>query len=282
MIQSTAEKAHEVVAKAEKIPSVSPAAIRLIKMVEDPAVGRREIAETLGLDEVLAANVFKYGNSAAVGARKPFKSLLQVVDYVGFNTVKNIALFVAAKSTINDKKLWFRTVFVSIATKKFCSMLQENQENSDATYMLALFHNIGSLVFKLFYADAYKRCQAEPSIEKRLKLEIENFGINHLELSATLLNKWGFPNYVIQNILFQVDYHSHKYTKANAIVELARRLYEVQDAVDGGEVNKNDLIAALAADDFGKVMTKFELDKLAINVELLYGLVNAAEASFKS
>ena len=281
MIQKTVDKAHEVVAKAEKMTSVSPIAIQLIKMVEDPAVGRQQIADTLGLDEVLAANVFKYGNSAAVGARKPFRSIVQVVDYVGFNTIKNIALFIAARNSITDKKLWFRTVFVSIATKRFCGMIDQSVDATDEAYMLALFHNLGSLVFKLFYEEEFKICQAESGIHHRLALETMKFGINHLELSATLLNKWGFPNNVIQQILFQVDYHSHKYTKANAMVELARRLYEVQNG-DDAEINKNDLQKALAADDFTKVMAKHGLDKLDISVDLLYGLTNAAESSSRA
>lgn len=281
MIQKTVDKAHEVVAKAEKMPSVSPIAIQLIKMVEDPAIGRQQIADTLGLDEILAANVFKYGNSAAVGARKPFRGVVQVVDYVGFNTIKNIALFVAARNSINDKKLWFRTVFISIAVKRFCSMLDKSIETSDEAYMLALFHNLGSLVFKLFYEEEFKKCQEEPNIHQRLTLETAKFGINHLELSATLLNKWGFPNNVIQQILFQVDYHSHKYTQANAMVELARRLYEVQNCEDA-EINKNDLQRALVADDFNKVMSKHGLDKLDISVDFLYGLTNAAESSSRA
>lgn len=280
MIENTIDKAHEVVSSAEKIPSISPVAIQLIQMVEDPAVGRQEIADTLGLDEVLAANVYKYGNSAAVGARKPFRNLLAVVDYVGFNAIKNIALFVAARNAINDKKLWFRTVFVSIATKKLCSMLDQDRDFSDEAYMHALFHNIGSLVFKLFYTEEYNQCQAEASINKRLEMETNKFGLNHLELSATLLNKWGFPNYVIQNILHQLNYQSHRFTKVNAIVELARRLYEVQDT--NLEFNKHDLQNALVADNFDQIMTRFDLDKLDINVDLLLGLLNAAESAVRS
>ncbi|MDD9898179.1 MAG: HDOD domain-containing protein, partial [Candidatus Melainabacteria bacterium] len=199
---------------------------------------------------------------------------------VGFNAIKNIALFVAARNAINDKKLWFRTVFVSVATKKLCSMLEEGPDFVDAAYMLALFHNIGSLVFKLFYTDEYNECQAEPDIHKRLEMESEKFGINHLELSATLLNKWGFPNDVIQNILNQVSYESHKFTKANAIVELARRMYEVQDY--DAEINKNLLKERLTADEFDKIIKKYRMDRLDLSVDLVYGLVNAAESALRS
>ncbi|MDD9898054.1 MAG: HDOD domain-containing protein [Candidatus Melainabacteria bacterium] len=267
-------KTHDTTAvmkQAEDLPSLSATATELISMLNNPNAGRQEVANLIYFDEVVAAAVFRYANSAAVGARIHFTNMLEVVDYIGLNAIKNIVLLIAAKQVIQDPKLWLRSVFISGSCGKHCAILDEGGNFNDLSFMLALFHNLGSIVFRANYPTDYQLVQTETDSMKRLELEKQIFGINHLELSAKILESWKFVPELVSLARFQQDVA--KFTKANLLVEIYARLFEL------GEINQEAIDQVLQENNLAKLIKKFNLDSSIFTEDFVNELFDQAQDS---
>lgn len=263
-------KAEKILAQAVDLPALSSTAIKLIGMLDDMKTTRIEVVKTINLDEVLAASVFKYANSAAVGARVRFINLLDVIDYIGFTSVKNIVLYVAAKKVINDESLWLRSVFITNTYNKIANLLNEPRSSIDLGFMLALFHNLGSLVFRNFYREEFQESSVIKDFAKRLSKEKQLFGMNHLDLSVIILENWKFAEDLIDLVKTQADFGKNSFTKNNLIVELARRLFELE------EVDEASIAKLLSDDKLTKHMKVHGLDKLDMTEDFVNDLFDEA------
>ncbi|MDA1021158.1 MAG: HDOD domain-containing protein [Cyanobacteria bacterium] len=263
-------KVETILAQAEDLPALSSTATKLIGMLDDMKTTRIEVVKTINLDEVLAASVFKYANSAAVGARLRFINLLDVIDYIGFTSVKNIVLYVAAKKVINDESLWIRSVFITNTYKKIANLLNEPRSSIDLGFMLALFHNLGSLVLRNFYREEFQESSVINDFANRLSKEKQLFGMNHLDLSVIILENWQFPKELIDLVKTQADFGKNSFTKINLIIELARRLFEME------QVDQVSIAKLLSDDKLTKHMKVHGLDKLDLTEDFVNDLFDEA------
>jgi HD-like signal output (HDOD) protein len=270
IIDMSQVKAQTILAQAEDLPALSSTATKLIGMLDDMKTTRIELVKTINLDEVLAASVFKYANSAAIGARVRFINVLDVIDYIGFTSVKNIVLFVAAKKVINDESLWFRSVFITNTYKKIATLIDEPKSSIDLGFMLALFHNLGSLVFRNFHREEFQESSAIKDFAKRLSHEKQLFGMNHLDLSVIILENWKFAEDLIDLVKLQADFGKTSFTKHNLIVELARRLFELE------EVDEASIAKLLSDDKLTKQMKTHRLDSLELTEDFVNDLFDEA------
>lgn len=271
-IMVSPSKVDAVILKAEELPSLSTTALKLIKMLDNLDVARIDVAETVSLDEVLAASIFKYANSAAVGARVKFTNLIAVIDYIGLVNIKNIVMMAAAKQVIKDEKLWLRSVFISNSVKRMGVLINESREFLDSSFLLALFHNLGSLVFRIYYAEEYKQCCSEKDFQLRLSKERRFFGIDHLELGATVLDRWKFPRDLIDLVKSQADIKSAEFTKQNTLIEIARCLFELE------EVDQANIDMIFTNSDLKKQMRKHGLNSTEFKEDFVNELFDEAEA----
>lgn len=265
--------ADTVILQAENLPSLSSTAAKLIGMLDNPDIARSTVADTLNLDEILAASVFKYANSAIVAARVRFTNMMAVIDYIGLDSIKDIVFLVAAKQVIKDESLWRRSVFISNAVKKLAKEINETKDFSDLSFMLALFYNLGSLVFRTYYRDDYQQSIAITDFQKRLAKEKSLFGLNHLELSAIILKRWKFPQELIDLVKSQADYSSNSFDKHNTLVEIARNLFELE------EVNENNIKAIFADSKLKKKINQYDLDHLDFTEKFVNKLFDETEAT---
>jgi HD-like signal output (HDOD) protein len=265
--------ADTVILQAENLPSLSPTAVKLIRMLDNPDIARSTVADTLNLDEILAASVFKYANSAIVAARVRFTNMIAVIDYIGLDSIKDIVFLVAAKQVIKDESLWRRSVFISNTVKKLTKEINETKDFNDLSFMLALFYNLGSLVFRIYYRDEYQQSLALTDFQKRLAKEKSIFGLNHLELSAIILKRWKFPEELIDLVKSQADYTSDKFTKHNTLVEISRRLFELE------EVNESNIKAILTDDKLKKKINQYNLSHFDFTEDFVNKLFDEAETT---
>jgi HD-like signal output (HDOD) protein len=212
-----------------KLPAVSTVAMQMISLIEDLRTSRQEIIELLKLDEVLFAECFRHANSASVSSFRKFVTINEIVDVLGFSHIKKVALFTAAKSVIDDPKVWFESVFVAIAADHLARKNRFDYHLCDIVYMAALFQNFGSFLLSYFYPKIYRNLNKIVDYDERLKAQEEEFGYHSLDISILVLKNYNVPEYVIDVIRNQINVYTDKARKENVFIEIARVLQEMQN-----------------------------------------------------
>lgn len=229
----------------EEMPAVSSAALKLLEIINNPRTSREDVMKLVSVDEVLLASVFKYANSAAFGGYKRYESLKEIIEALGFNNIREIAVMVAARSVIKNNDLWLYSVFLGISAQKLAKQLDKDIKYTEEIYMASLLSSYGKLIINHFYPDEYSKIQKEEDFRKQLQIEERIFGINHLQLSANVLYAWGLPGSVISIIRNdQLTNPDPVIAQQNEIMDLARRLtymeesdeYEIEDLLYDPEI----------------------------------------------
>lgn len=212
-----------------KLPAVSTAAMQIVNSIEDLRTSRQQIIELLKLDEVLFAECFRHANSASVSSFRKFVTINEIVNVLGFTHIKKVALFTAAKSVIDDPKVWFESVFVAIAADHLARKNRFDYHLCDIVYMAALFQNFGSFLLNYFYPQIYKNLNKIVDYDERLKAQQKEFGFHSLDISILVLKNYNVPEYVIDVIRNQINVYTDKARKENVFIEIARVLQEMQN-----------------------------------------------------
>lgn len=213
-------RTNDLYAKAAEIPVISPAVIELINIVGEPDTTNSQIVAVVGTDTVLCSSIFKFANSATLAARRKVRSLEEAVYLLGLNELKILSFLTAAKRIVLDADLWYKSVFTAHAARKIAKELGKNTKYQEDIYLAGLMHTIGLLVFKLYYHNEYKEINQETDKYKRLKLEKELFGTDHLALAHHILKTSDLPESVIEIIRNQSKSNSKNKNEENIILDL--------------------------------------------------------------
>lgn len=250
---------------ASRLPAISTVPLTVVSLIEDPDTTREEIFEMVASDQSLFAECFKQANSVAVSSLREYKTISEVVDILGFNLLKKVALFVSAKSLIDDPTIWLESVFTAVAAKYLALEAGYDEVQSDRAYMAGLFVNYGSFFIKKFYNASYARISKIENFKERITEEYRVFGYSYPELSALILSRWNVPQYVIDIISRQVNVfdQDRPHDDFNVFLEVARNLYYVR----GANVNARSIRDRLALDEVRALVlgTNLNLDKFSIN-----------------
>ena len=220
---------------AEQLPAISPAALHLVSLIDNPRTTREQLVEMISTDQTILAQCFKQANSVAMGFNREYKSLEAVVDVMGFSHIRKVGLFVAAKSIIEDPMVWFESVFLAVASQYVARKSGRNSVDIDKVYIAALFLNYGSYFFKQFYPGIYANIQSTNDFALRMQQERGEFGFTFPEVSAIILATYEIPDSILDIIRAQEFVYQEDASKENVSIEIARLMFNLQDA-DAGAI----------------------------------------------
>jgi len=220
----------EIFALADLLPRISPAAIRIISYIDNTNTSREKIIDLVKSDFQVLAECIRQANSAAMGSFREYKTINQVVDAMGFNHVKKVALFLSARSMVQDREMWFESVYSAIAAHYLALKAGYDMVSADKVYMAGLFFNFGALILKMSFPFIYSNILKAEDYRERMHLEKEEFGISSPEISALVLSKYGLPPYVTEIINRQGDVYSTRGARQeNSFIEIARLFSKIRD-----------------------------------------------------
>lgn len=252
-----------------ELSTISPVAVELINKINLPNTTRKDVADLVEKDEILYANIFKFVNSAAFpSARRP-QNLVQAIDLMGTNEVRNLVFAIAARKAFVDLELWFRSVFTAFAAQKFARAKEYSQDDVSNIYILGLMQSLGEQIYTTFYKQENEPIKEAKTFTEKLKLQKEIFGFTSLELSAEILKDFGLPDAIINLIEFQkLDFEDENFKEVNALIYTAACLAELSSETAAEEVTPEDLEESLNRD----LINKFQLNDLGINTSMFEAL----------
>jgi HD-like signal output (HDOD) protein len=258
-----------------ELSTISPVAVELINKISLPNTTRKDVADLVAKDEILYANIFKFVHSAAFpSARRP-QNLIQAIDLMGINEVRNLVFAIAARKAFVDLDLWFRSVFTAFAAQKFAQAKEYSQDDVSNIYILGLMQSLGEQIFTTFYKQENEPVKEVKSFKEKLKLQKEIFGYTSLELSAEILKDFGLPDVIIELIEVQkLSVDDEKFKEANVLIYTAASLSELSEEKSTEEITAEDIEECLDRD----LLNKFSLTDLGINTSMFEVLQSDARS----
>ena len=203
-------EANKIAAAIRSFPGMPGTAVKLLGLIDDPAMRVSQIEEILRHDPGLTANVLRLANSAYFGIPSKVGSIRQAVILLGLKRLIQMVI-AACVSAIMDKsvpgydlppgELWRHSIAASVAAEGLVKVLEVDA--AEEIFTAALLHDVGKLVLGDFVKDEFK--QIETAVSQGISFEMAEkivLGTNHADVGARILTKWLLPLEIVNAVQF--------------------------------------------------------------------------------
>ena len=198
-----------------------------------------ELAHDLSADARLTAELLRITNSTSFGLRQKVRRVFDAVNFLGYRRTVSLVIAIAQKGMQRDAqrslpdwfKPWFQLRSVLSASAGYAFAERHLRGSGESAYVLGLLQDLGILTLAHSIGPRYlqlvERCRRIGQLQLIVG-EQQQFGVDHAEVGAALLQKWAVPIPIIRHVL----YH-HQHDPTEPMTELEVRLTEVLRFAEG-------------------------------------------------
>ncbi len=204
---------HDLVSKEiDKLPPLPNTVMKVVELCKDPLLKPKDLNKVISFDPVLTGKALKLINSAYYALTEKVSSIVRAIIMLGFNTVKNLALTTAVLGHVEKmgnvgaldmEGFWRHCLGVGVVAKKIAATTGEDPKNVEEYFIAGLLHDIGKIVLNKAIAEDYFQVIKKSDLEEKPLIECEKelLGIDHIEISVDICNKWQLSDDLKQAIL---------------------------------------------------------------------------------
>jgi putative nucleotidyltransferase with HDIG domain len=204
---------NEVIAKVKNLPAVSQSALKLVTLLDQPAVGNEDVVMALKYDNVLTAKLLRACNSPYFGFEEKISSVEQAVLILGHQQILHMVLSLAfggAMSAtlpgyaIEANQLWSHSLTAAVAAELLAKSGIPMEVEPPVAFTAGLLHDIGKLALNQVLDEAAQSAVRERIVQNHLPrnaAEKEILGTDHCEVGACLLEAWRLPGEIVEAVL---------------------------------------------------------------------------------
>ncbi len=207
----TPELSQKLSAAVDRMPAFPKSVQRILELTRDVNASPKDLVQVIDMDPVITVKVLKVVNSPFYGLPKKITSASHAVVFMGFNTVKNLALSIAAIGMLpKENAAGFdaqQYLLHSLATASIAKLLASRVRDADQAdcFIAGLLHDFGKVLLAQHmpreYASAVQQSQTTgASLHALLTASI---GVDHAEVGAMLVEKWRFSPALVETIRHQ-------------------------------------------------------------------------------
>jgi putative nucleotidyltransferase with HDIG domain len=193
------------------MPAFPKSVQRILELTRDVNSSPKDLVDVIDKDPVVTVKILKVVNSAYYSLPKKITSIGHSVVYLGFNTIKNLALSIAAigmmpKANASGFDVQ-QYLLHSLSTAGLARRLAVKLDDADPMdcFIAGLLHDFGKVVFAQFMPQEFRaalaRCQQNSSSLHAALRDI--VGTDHTVVGAMLVEKWRFAPRLIETIRYQ-------------------------------------------------------------------------------
>jgi putative nucleotidyltransferase with HDIG domain len=202
------ELSQKLATAVDRMPAFPQSVQKILELTRDVNCSPKDLVQVIDKDPVVTVKVLRVVNSAYYSLPKQITSINHAVVYLGFNTIKNLALSIAAIGMLPaDNAAGFdgqQYLLHSLATAGIAKQLALRVDNADPMdcFIAGLLHDFGKVVFAQFMPQEFRRAlEASQWNETSLHLALrEVIGVDHAVVGAMLVEKWRFPADLVETI----------------------------------------------------------------------------------
>jgi putative nucleotidyltransferase with HDIG domain len=238
---------NEVIAKVKNLPAVSQAALKLVTLLEQPAVGNEDVVTVLKHDNVLTAKLLRACNSPYFGFEEKISSVEQAVMILGHQQILHMVLSLAfggAMSTtlpgyaIEAKELWSHSLTAAVAAEQLIKSGLPVEIESQVAFTAGLLHDIGKLalnqVLDAATQTAIRKHVAQEHLSRNAAEKII-LGTDHSEVGACLLESWHLPDEIVEAVLNHHQPITKPEPRLSAIIHVSDCIVHLIGSTSGWE-----------------------------------------------
>ncbi len=207
-MEMSPELSKRLAAAVDGMPAFPKSVQRVLELTRDVNSTPKSLVEVIDRDPVLTVKILRVVNSAYYSLPKPITSVGHAVVYLGFNTIKNLALSIAAIGMLpKSNAAGFdgqQYLLHSLATAGIAKQLALRLPAADPMdcFIAGLLHDFGKVVLAQFMPAEFRRAlEMSQWHETSLHLALrEVIGIDHALVGAMLVEKWRFPAHFVEAI----------------------------------------------------------------------------------
>ncbi|HEX8986766.1 MAG TPA: HDOD domain-containing protein [Rhodocyclaceae bacterium] len=215
MATLTVEVQRKLGTAVERMPAFPQSVQKILDLTRDINCLPKDLVVVIEKDPVMTMKILKVINSAFYNLPTKITSVNQSVVYLGLNTIKNLALSIAAvgmlprfnTSGFDIQKYLLHSLMTAALARQVAVKFARGQLDPGDAYIAGLLHDFGKAVFAQFMSHEFREALAV-SEERNIPLhlaEAEVIGADHALVGSMLATKWQFPAHLVACIR---DHHS--------------------------------------------------------------------------
>jgi len=207
--------------EVKDLPIFPDVAVKILQLQEDNVdISFKELGSIILLDPALTAKILKVANSALYARQREVTNLQQALALLGFKMVKSLVLLVSASNIYSkSRKLQFEATSATITKisismiwrhsvltafiSKYIAIRKKYDDKKEDVFVAGLLHDIGRLVMMINFQDKYEQYISylnQMQYNDIREIEEKVFDINHQDLGKIVLEKWNFPQELIDSV----------------------------------------------------------------------------------
>ncbi len=190
----------KITAAVERMPAFPKSVQSILELTRKIDVDAKAIVQVIEKDPVMTVKILRIINSAFYALPRQVASVNHAVVMLGINTVKNMALTLAAAGMLPaHNNAGFDSgqyLLHSLAVAGTSRLLAQKLGDADLNeaYIAGLLHDFGKIVFAQYFPDEFRIALEHASTGIALHLaEREALGTDHTVAGSLLVEKWQFP-----------------------------------------------------------------------------------------
>lgn len=259
------ELSTEILAAVDKMQAFPESVQNILRLTSETSCSPKDLVEVIVKDPVVTVKVLRVVNSAYYSLPRKISSIEYAVVFLGFNTIKNLALSIAAIGMVprnplagfdSQGYLLHSLVTAGIARQLASRFPDFPDADANDFFLAGLLHDFGNVVIAQAMPDKFKNAlefcsRNELSLQTALQ---QLAGLDPFEIGAMLLEKWQFP----PELAHAIRQQSRMEPGASAIaygVALANRI-SCKLGYNFGETVHNDQLPAVLQSALGGTLTQ--------------------------
>lgn len=202
------DTALETILNPAQLPAAPAVAVKVVEASAQDDCLPSEIGAMIADEPGFAATLLRAVNTARDASSRPVSSVERAVLVVGLNKVRAMALGLSLpsmrpQSRYNPAALEHSLTSISGAIIARELAARSGRSDPDEELNAALLRDIGVLLIQQTYPTAWAEYLARPGDPlgaDACARERETFGVDHAEVGAEVLRRWGLPDEIVEPI----------------------------------------------------------------------------------
>lgn len=233
------------------LPAMPEMAMKALEVLRSPDFSLRDVGAHIEKDPVLAAQVLRICNSAALATREPCKNIGQAVARLGAQKLRGVVTEASARRLFDSKdpkivdaarKVWEHSRAVGMLAQDIAVLAAI--PDPESSYLAGLLHDVGKPIIATMLLETENQ-MAQRNVKGWINSQawIEVIQKTHRRVGVAVAAKWQLPEDVARAIENCGDYDPVAQTSTGNAVRFANALAKQKGIYDGAvDAQENDAL----------------------------------------